>query len=355
MNLSYYVEMKSHVFAKCSLLLVLASCGGSGDLENSSSPVDDASAPETTAALISFEATAEDATPGNLNSCWEFGQPFDPSNGSGDDIRDSAGRMSLLGRNSDGRLRELFAASANSILQVGPYYARDEFPPQSLIDEINRYSSVISSFCSGVRGFLSTTTSSAPSAVAISRNNPQIPCAEGGACERGDLGPGGGIVIVAFDEPQAWGQFIEAAPSGWSGGSDDPAVPWCNKQVFESSLQRAYRFGFGAGKENTNAIAPLCSEGAITLSKEYRGGGKSDWYLPSRDEAEFFSDAIGLSTDTGPISDSFPWYWTSTGNPSCVGMCAYAVLPEDGKVNDYGHFDGGKPDLFYVRPVRAFF
>jgi len=73
--------------------------------------------------------------------------------------------------------------------------------------------------------------------LAVSPRNPQLaqfdptqyalvaPCNQGGVCKTGDIGPGGGVVIVALSEPVLSGAYLEVAPVGWasqieaSGGS----------------------------------------------------------------------------------------------------------------------------------------
>jgi len=50
-----------------------------------------------------------------------------------------------------------------------------------------------------------------------------------------------------------------------------------------------------AGKENTRLILQACGKknSAARIASEYRGGGKSDWYLPSLDELKVLSRNFG--------------------------------------------------------------
>ena len=312
--------------------------------------------------------TDADATTGNRRACWEFAQPFDPSSGTGDDIGDSAGRMTALANNSTGTLNQLFNEASRSIVAVGPYYANDEMPPKSMVDLINAYSDAISHFCAAIQGYFSTTTVNPDGDLSGKRRNTNVACSKGGACDVGDIGPGGGIVIRSLSEPESWGQFIEAAPNGWYDGGSDPAAVWCETQLFESVLHSAFSSSLGAGKENTKALASRCTEGALKMVSDYEGGGKDDWYLPSGRELEDFTGlsinsdgSVGfskklleLNSDTSPLTDSFPFYWSSTSNPSCV--CAVARVPgSHGASTEYGHVGLDSPDVFYVRPVRSFF
>jgi hypothetical protein len=42
------------------------------------------------------------------------------------------------------------------------------------------------------------------------------PCNQGGVCKTGDIGPGGGVVIVALNQPVFSGAYLEVAPVGWA-------------------------------------------------------------------------------------------------------------------------------------------
>ena len=39
------------------------------------------------------------------------------------------------------------------------------------------------------------------------------------------FGPGGGTVFYVATSPQSWGQYLEVAPSTWTGGAE-PRVGW---------------------------------------------------------------------------------------------------------------------------------
>ena len=104
----------------------------------------------------------------------------------------------------------------------------------------------------------------------------------------------------------------------------------------------------GAGINNTNLI--IASEGAGTnyaagLARAYRGGGYTNWYLPS------YSELIGIRYNSyylGPINRTF--YWTSTegdGDPYnawLVGLAGSSGINE----GDKSFANGG------VRAVRVF-
>ena len=95
----------------------------------------------------------------------------------------------------------------------------------------------------------------------------------------GDTGPGGGIVFYDAGSVQPWGRYLEAAPAGWSGSERDPVAFWCNRWAWVATSD-----AIGTGAANTQAMLAACPSGAATTASSYRGGGKADWFLPSKDE-----------------------------------------------------------------------
>lgn len=113
-------------------------------------------------------------------------------------------------------------------------------------------------------------------------------CADGGVCEVGDTGPGGGTVIYVAPSAQSWGTYIEAA---------DPAAVAANSKTwgcYGIDVSSAAGTGLGEGKTNTAGILNLqstCdgvswSPQAAIYADGYTGtdGSTSGWYLPSKDE-----------------------------------------------------------------------
>ena len=93
------------------------------------------------------------------------------------------------------------------------------------------------------------------------------------------------MVFYAAPEPQPWGQFLEAAPSGWDDGVQDPRVAWCGSSEPGSLLEFPTGTSIGTGAENTAVIVKNCGpDSAGGRAARYRGGGKTDWFLPSKDE-----------------------------------------------------------------------
>lgn len=110
----------------------------------------------------------------------------------------------------------------------------------------------------------------------------------------------------------------------------------------------------GFGKSNTNLVIAdigTSTQYAAGLAIAYRGGGFSDWYLPSKDElTEMYNNrdainataAINGGSDFAPINNG---YWSSF----CIVNKAYYINWMDG-ITDSKYMT----DLLGVRAVRAF-
>jgi len=135
----------------------------------------------------------------------------------------------------------------------------------------------------------------------------------------GETGPGGGVIVLR-DEPIFWrdGFYVMESPSG-----STPAWPSYKAYYLElspdlgslewsltiSSYLGSLGNGTGYGRWNTAII--LASDSAAPASKacrDYRGGGKDDWYLPTMEEFGYIYPLIGQSgiPNTGE-------YWCSIG------------------------------------------
>jgi hypothetical protein len=192
-------------------------------------------------------------------------------------------------------------------------------------------------------------------------SNATLTCAQGGTCAIGDTGPGGGIVfIVRTPTPAAPWRYMEAAPNTWSGDTGqggvaiDPQVKFCNVvNAYVNSLRNgtpgeATSYDFGTGFRNTRAMLGTCSYGAANLAATYSGGGKSDWFLGSKDEmAELFS-ARGVVGGWPPVDEDAA-YWTSSENDDERAIVIYMSSSElDAAIETKAAVNR------YVRPIRAF-
>lgn len=176
-----------------------------------------------------------------------------------------------------------------------------------------------------------------------------IPCPADGKCLIGNIGPGGGIVFYVATTPQSWGQYLEAAPASWSGSFVDPYTQWCSlgdtilAQVLSSTeMVKINSMAIGAGKSNTQLMLSSCMNGIATAVTNYRGGGKSDWFVPSADET---TEMFKTSSLIGDLSISS--YWSSTLAP--VYGAWQQILPVE--IN----YTSDETNASSVRPVRAFF
>ncbi|MEI8084004.1 MAG: hypothetical protein WCI74_19375 [Actinomycetes bacterium] len=156
-----------------------------------------------------------------------------------------------------------------------------------------------------------------------------LTCAAGGTCAVGSTGPGGGIVFYVSGTRR-----MEAAPADLSG-----SVAWCNND--STDISGAAGTSIGTGSNNTTAMVAGCTTGAGNSARAYGGGGKSDWFLPSKDELNqlYLRRAVVGGFTTGA-------YWSSSQ------FQAAAV---------WGQLfsNGDQPFAFkylmgIVRPVRAF-
>jgi hypothetical protein len=175
------------------------------------------------------------------------------------------------------------------------------------------------------------------------------------ACIVGDTGPGGGVVFyVASSNFTSTGstcntacKYMEAAPSGWIVSSAPAGQTNC-ATAGSSTVDPRRHLGtadrlwttsalIGKGHANTTAMIAQSSGGstagkAATVSRAYQGGGKTDWFLPSKDElnqmckwqrgVDWISDATvctgGVST-LGEAQLVFP--------PTSIGALGPRLVP----------------------------
>ena len=186
-----------------------------------------------------------------------------------------------------------------------------------------------------------------------------LTCATGGTCKVGDAGPGGGIVFYDAGAKQLRGRYLEAAPTDYQvNGLRASVVGGCDNFTNETAT------AIGAGKDNTTKILLKCPTAGIAarVAADYRGGGKLDWFLPSKDElnelckiysngrtdtAQYESNqngCTGSTSPTGGFADS-P-YWSSSE------ITALFAWEQNFNFGDQNF--ATKNSTFYVRPVRAF-
>ncbi len=188
-------------------------------------------------------------------------------------------------------------------------------------------------------------------------------CALGGVCTIGDIGPGGGVVFYDAGSLQPWGRYLEAAPVTWNGGTRDPEAEWgCMDSSRIGFPGEAISAGvlathIGTGAANTAAIVARCPESGIAakLADALIFGGKSDWFLPSKDELNLIYHNIYLKLSSRDrlfnISFASDWYWSSSEAEYNVSS-RFATAWLQGFWGQQGKNLKGFPN--HVRPVRAF-
>jgi len=176
----------------------------------------------------------------------------------------------------------------------------------------------------------------------------------------GETGPGGGKVFYVAATPQTWGRYLEAAPTDYQVNGSRTPVQWgCSGTSTEATAT-----AIGTGKANTATILTKCTTAGIAarVAADYRGEGKSDWFLPSRDELnELCKIYSNGRTDTTKYS---AYQNGCTGNTSPTGGFAAGIYwssSEGTAANAWGQYfglgdqyDDFKYFTYYVRPVRAF-
>ena len=174
----------------------------------------------------------------------------------------------------------------------------------------------------------------------------QKPCANGGVCAVGDIGPGGGVIFYKDLTRAVGSQYFEAACAGWSdgtcGGSDltDPTAQW---GCFGTLIAGADGTNIGTGEKNTTDIVTGCPTVGIAArrAKNLVLGGQSDWFLPSKNE---LNQMYIRRTAIGGFSPDF--YWSSSEFSDSSPWGQHFSFNEQ--------YDQNKVITYYVRPVRAF-
>ncbi|MBN2397601.1 MAG: DUF1566 domain-containing protein [Deltaproteobacteria bacterium] len=103
----------------------------------------------------------------------------------------------------------------------------------------------------------------------------------------GDRGPAGGWIIYDKGNNSEGWRYMEAAPV------DQTPDSWRHAGLAEwgchgKAIPGARNTAIGKGMLNTKAILDGCDEPdtAARMCADYRGGGKDDWFLPTKDELE---------------------------------------------------------------------
>ena len=180
-------------------------------------------------------------------------------------------------------------------------------------------------------------------------------CEEGGNCNLGDIGPGGGTVFfvsTAFRELSApcasACHYLEAAPTtgknAWDDSNGGNLFAWSPVARFAGTYS-----GLGYGFFNSGNMRSQSTDlgFAGTSSRDYRGPNNlSDWFLPSQTELRDLAlQSTGIDT-LGLNNNNTHRYWSST--EASISL-AVAV-----GIHGNNIFQHDKSFLHYVRPIRPF-
>jgi len=176
-------------------------------------------------------------------------------------------------------------------------------------------------------------------------------CAQGGGCEVGDTGPGGGTIfyisptaINAATGISSGGTYLEVAPRNWWGTNSETSTAWSTVSTSVTGTLNTV----GSGAENTRLINTALGSTSVAakLAADLTFNGKSDWFLPSTLEVKEMYEALyapGLSGNLAVLN-----YWASTQGSNA------------GQADTYWFGNGGlvsttnKVQSYAVRPIRAY-
>lgn len=157
----------------------------------------------------------------------------------------------------------------------------------------------------------------------------------------GDIGPGGGLIFLIAN-----GLTYEMAPKTWSGLSDPLALS-CDTNI---NIAGAKGIAIGTGQANTAATIAACTSGASNDAAAYRGGGFTDWFLPSKDELNSlysYSIPFDLQASYAFVASSLSIYWSSS-KEGTFGNAWRQNFSDGAQVSDTYN------SSLYLRPIRAF-
>jgi hypothetical protein len=168
----------------------------------------------------------------------------------------------------------------------------------------------------------------------------------------GDTGPGGGKIFYvdtggftvytsAADTTGVTCHYLEAAPQDIEG-----TLVWASSGYMSTHIEGT-ETAMGTGRRNTaRIVAEDIGAPAAKACKDYRGGGKTDWFLPSKSELNV------LYTNRGHVGNlQTERYWSSSDSYIHYAYDYYAWRQ---------YFSSGSQDYdtkgssCSVRAVRAF-
>ena len=168
----------------------------------------------------------------------------------------------------------------------------------------------------GVVNPASVVTTTSTTTTMLPATTTTLTCAQGGNCAIGAIGPGGGKVFFVKATGFACGEtltrtcrYLEAAADG----SGPAAGKWPSGVIATAT-------DIGTGAKNTAAMVSLGgTSNTAAAVRAYKGGGRSDWYIGSKDEMNEFCKSVRIGTNV-----------IAPGNPmeTCApGMVRSGIAP----------------------------
>jgi len=170
----------------------------------------------------------------------------------------------------------------------------------------------------------------------------------------GDTGPGGGKIYYDAGSVQAWGRYLEVAPSDWDGGAAGD-----NSYVMRSDGTDNGPFGYsytsiansgtaiGTGLSNTTALITVSSPAALAVDS-YSGGSVTDWFIPSKDELSTLYTWRTNNSISGFVNAQYTAYWSSSlQSDDEFGENNWYVSFYNGNVGNNGVSESAR-----IRPIR---
>ncbi len=169
-----------------------------------------------------------------------------------------------------------------------------------------------------------------------------------------DIGPGGGWIFYINPnyKKDGW-KYMEAAPVEQSTST----FQWSTNTSISVPGANESRV-IGTGLQNTDAIIAQPGQGgpsAASICRDYNGGGKTDWFLPSYEEyLQIYYNLYLYGIGGFSIGND---YWSSTES-NATGAYAFSFYPvfTFGQVpkNYSGSGSNHDPNPIYVRAARRF-
>jgi hypothetical protein len=137
--------------------------------------------------------------------------------------------------------------------------------------------------------------------------------------------------------------YLEAAPNDIS-PSD---FQWASLEYIETNISGT-ETAIGTGRKNTDLILAKDADApAAKACKEYSGGGKTDWFLPSKDE---LNELYVNRASVGNMKDYY--YWSSSQRDS-YNAWSQSFYDYGSGIQSYNNKNGKLLKYYLFRDVRA--